>query len=155
MLKSFRTLWVGIPVVAVLFGWRLLFEHVRKAVVGTSQTPEALRNWWLLAGAGYFVLFALTAAFVLVFFHILRRSVTGFLKIACIANAFVVWLLLGLAAIVSDPAVVTDLSRLGLAYLPGGLWLLGMIWWAPTLYILFQSVDASPIMPNAPNTERG
>jgi hypothetical protein len=144
MMKRLHILWIGMPIIAILFSWDLFFEFARKTIVGREATPQSLHVWWLVIGVLYALVFALTAGFLLVFFRLLRRRIAVFLKIACIANAFVAWLLLGLSAVTSDQLVVAAVSPLGLAHLTELLWFLGMIWWAPTLYILFRVVDASP-----------
>jgi hypothetical protein len=144
VLRNLRILWIGIPVVVGLFGWKLLFEYARKSIVSGALTPHRLSIWWLVIGGSYTLLFLLTTGLLLGFFRAVRRRIAGLLKVVCIANVFVVWLLLGLSAIFSDPLVAPALSQLRLAKLSELLWLLGIFWWAPTLFAIFQSVDLSP-----------
>jgi hypothetical protein len=143
MIKRFRILLIGIPILAADFGWNVGFGIARKAAVGPELSSPHLRTWWLMIAAAYAFLFAMTLGFLSLFLRLLHRQAPAYLKVACTANIFVAWLLLGLSTVVSDPAIVPIVSQVGLSQLANLLWFLGMAWWVPTLYILFRTVDVS------------
>ena len=143
MRKQLTRLGVGLAIVALLFGWYRSYQVARRAVLGQEITPQTLHTWWLLIVGMYMLSFFLTSVFILLFFRVLRRRVAVFLQVACIANALVVWLLFALSAVTSDAVTLQAVSPIGLASLHDWLWCLGIFWCAPSLYILFRSVDFS------------
>src|SRR5208282_5897863 len=145
MLKKLFGSWISFVLFILVIGTYILFHQARRAVFHQGINPQTLQTWWLVMGVTYTLLFVLTSVFISLFFRILRRRVARFLQVACVANAFTTWLLFALSSTASDPITLAAISPLGLSWLPDALWLLGMLWWIPFLYILSRTIDVSPV----------
>ena len=91
------------------------------------------------------LMFGITTGLVILFLRLFGRRVDKLLLIVCVENVLVIWLLLALAAIMSDPAAIAALAQVGLAGLGSWLWYLGLSWCLLLLYMIFRTIDASPL----------
>ena len=144
MLRKLRILWVAPVVVLLIVGSNHALTSARNATLGNDITERSLQAWWYVIASTYLFLFICSSVFVLLFFRILRRCVPPYIKVFCFMGAFVIWVLLALATIASDPVTVSALSSIGLKRMHYFLWTAGMVLWIPYLYALFRTVDASP-----------
>ena len=132
-------------IVLVLFAKESACTHGREHIVGPSATVESLRRWWFAIGGVAGLMFVITAIAALLFLRLFHRRITGAWKILCIANAFLIWLFIALAAITSDPAASPVLAHIGLGTIGDWLYSLGLLWSIFLLFVIFKAVDSGKV----------
>ncbi len=134
---------MGFPVVILNLGYRYGFLKLRSAYLGNHPDINAALGWWALVAGIFFAFFVITSTALLFFLRKINKPVPGFLKLTCVLNVFILWGTLCLSTITEDPIALTALSPIGLNHLHTVLYVCGLLWWLPTFYILFSSVDLS------------